>query len=100
AIKGRKTGNSILSKDDYNRLFSDAVLSDDDGDRYGYFWERNSSGLWGHTGGDPGVTTVMFVDESSDYGCIAFFNGYAPSGSFYRKVVETTLAAGKKLAKD
>lgn len=96
-INGMKNGNDILSAENYKRLMSDAVRLPDNDAGYGYFWKRMDSGLYGHTGGDPGITTVMFIDENNGFGHLAFFNGTAKETGFYRRVVNLLFKYGKKI---
>lgn len=49
---------------------------DDGSSSYGYFWETQESGYIGHSGGDPGIITLMFFDPMTKYGFVLFFNGY------------------------
>ena len=98
-INGMKNGNDILSAENYKRLMSDAVRLPDNDAGYGYFWKKMDSGLYGHTGGDPGITTVMFIDENNGFGHLAFFNGTAKEAGFYRMVVNLLFKYGKKVEK-
>lgn len=98
AMKGRQDGNQILSASDYNRLIENSVSVDED-ETYGYFWERTDDKYWGHTGGDPGVVTIMRANEASGYGFVMFFNGYAQNNSFYFQVGAALDGIGEKLAK-
>ena len=41
---------------------------------YGYFWEANPNGRFGHNGSDPGVLTLMYFFESANTGAIFFTN--------------------------
>ncbi len=96
-MQGRLRGNNVLSREAYNELFDAAVDAPSDGGKYGYFWEIGDDGFWGHTGGDPGVVTVMRVNEATGYGFVMFFNGYAQDNNFYRKVGNALVEMGEKL---
>ncbi|MEM8585551.1 MAG: serine hydrolase domain-containing protein, partial [Bacteroidota bacterium] len=58
------------------KAIMDNGVDDSDGGTYGYFWETQESGYIGHSGGDPGIITLMFFDPMTKYGFILFFNGY------------------------
>ncbi|PHI18887.1 hypothetical protein CEQ90_15710 [Lewinellaceae bacterium SD302] len=97
SIRGKREGNEILSREGYRELMEPVVQSDKGGDRYGYFWETMSSGFSGHSGGDPGIVTLMYVDPKTELGAIAFFNSSAAKKNAYAEVFRELIRAARKI---
>ncbi len=84
-IKGYSGEGTILSKGSYKELFkqqlSDSNFDERDtenpyNDEYnmGVFMGFSAKGNIGHSGGDPGVTTLMFFNAASKTGQLIFVN--------------------------
>jgi CubicO group peptidase (beta-lactamase class C family) len=99
-IAGLNRGSDLLSKRDYAALLERSVEIEAGGDRYGGFWEMTDSGFIGHTGGDPGIVTVMYLEKKTGWGQIVFFNGEAKDNDFYQEVFLKLLATSRKLTKN
>lgn len=98
-LKGLNAGNKILSQNGYQYITQAAVPIPDDEDSYGYFWEIMSSGYTGHSGGDPGIVTLMFYEPKAKVGMLAFFNGTLNGGNgIYREIFTSVIEAGNKVA--
>lgn len=97
-IEGLQKRGDLLSKADYEGLVQRAVEIEEGGDLYGGFWEQTDAGFMGHTGGDPGIVTVMYLEKKTGWGQIVFFNGEAPDTGFYREVLVELIKTSRKLA--
>jgi len=84
-IKGYSGMGSLLSKESYKELFktqlSDVHFQERDADspyndeyNMGVFMGFSAKGNIGHSGGDPGVTTLMFFNKNSLKGQLLFVN--------------------------
>ena len=71
-IKGVNGEGKVLSKESYTEMISkQSKLIDTD---YSIFWGHRKNGLIGHTGGDPGATTIMIYNPQTMKGVILFTN--------------------------
>lgn len=84
-IKGYSGNGSILSPESYQELFKEQLsdshfeernTDNDYNDEYnmGVFMGFSATGNIGHSGGDPGVTTLMFFNAESKAGQLIFVN--------------------------
>jgi CubicO group peptidase (beta-lactamase class C family) len=75
-ILKEETVRTMLSKEHFGRglCWSDATL-------------KNGDGAWGHSGGDPGISTQMLFRPSDLVGIIVFFNLDTP-GKASEEIVE------------
>jgi len=84
-IKGYDGKGSILSKESYQELFkeqlNDSHFEERDTDNpyndeynMGVFMGSSAKGNIGHSGGDPGVTTLMFFNPEAKTGQLFFVN--------------------------
>ena len=84
-IKGYDGKGSILSKESYQELFkeqlNDSHFEERDADNpyndeynMGVFMGFSAKGNIGHSGGDPGVTTLMFFNAEAKTGQLFFVN--------------------------
>lgn len=97
-IAGMESGNDILSREDYQSLLKNHVPAGDDKSSYGNFWEHMDSGFYGHSGGDPGIVTLMYINEKTGYGQLLFVNGSLEDQGFYMEVFKPLVRYGLKLA--
>ncbi|MEL7161265.1 MAG: serine hydrolase, partial [Bacteroidota bacterium] len=97
-IAGMQTGNDVLPREDYVRLLQNHVNTPKAGETYGNFWERISSDLYGHSGGDPGIVTLMYISEENGYGHVVFTSGTPSGENFYNKALIPLIRYGRKLA--
>ncbi|MEM7575214.1 MAG: serine hydrolase domain-containing protein [Bacteroidota bacterium] len=75
------------------------VRASGDGEQYGYFWETQDSGAIGHSGGDPGIITLMFFQPEIAHGFIVFFNGHpTDDGQVIGEVIDLIVAEVRKVA--
>ncbi len=95
-IAGRAVGNAALPAEGYARLFRDPVRVPGEEQTYGIFWEQLDSGFYGHTGGDPGIVTIMYVNAESGVGHLVFFNGHTKRPEMYMEVFRQVLKWGKR----
>lgn len=97
-IKGVNGEGTILSKDSYQEMIStQSKLIDID---YSIFWGHRRSGFIGHTGGDPGTTTILDFDPKTNKGVIVFTNYLIDSEDSqkqFAKTYRTLVAYMKKL---
>lgn len=98
AIRGYEEGNALLSHAGYQLIMSSKVKSEDDSESYGYFWEQMDPDYIGHSGGDPGIVTLMYFDKEAGYGAIIFMNGHPDTGEFINELIATALRYGKRLS--
>lgn len=86
-IKGSKGQGTILSDEGFKTMFS-VQLSGDDIYNTGIFWDLPSHNIFGHDGGDPGVTTRCSYNGERQRGLIFFSNveGTAESGPGINKI--------------
>jgi len=77
-IKGYNEQGILLNPQSYKTMLSPQFLLDPqkiiDEKSIGVFWSFRESGVIGHTGGNPGVTTFMFFNPESNIGMILFTN--------------------------
>jgi len=77
-IKGYMGAGQLLTRDSYNTLFTAQLKPDNflsfDGENEGIFIKFLPSGLIGHTGSDPGVSTYMFFNPETKTGKILLVN--------------------------
>ena len=97
-IKGMAAGNSILSQEDYQRLLKNHTRVPKDNESYGNFWARMDSGFYGHSGGDPGIVTLMYVNEKTGYGHLVFISGSPEDAGFFMEVFMPLIRYARKLA--
>lgn len=95
---GMQGRGDLLAERDYADLMQRSVQIEKGGDRYGGFWEMTDSGFIGHTGGDPGIVTVMYLEKKTGWGQIVFFNGEAKDQDFYMRVFLKLIGTSRKLA--
>ncbi len=96
-IKGMTTGNALLPAEDYARLISDTIRIPKDKSVYGYFMEHLDSGFYGHTGGDPGIGTIMYVNEANGVGHLMFFNGTPKDEGLFMEIFLPLVKYGRKV---
>lgn len=70
--EGNFLGTQILTPDSIEQLFA-AQIEDSDGQQHGLFWSLEGS-LAFHTGGDPGVATIVILDRKTKLGVIVLAN--------------------------
>lgn len=82
---GELKGARILSKETVDKMLSLQITGNDS---QGLCWQTfkfeslsGSNTLWGHTGGDPGITTYLFFHPVEKIGVITFQNN-ATGGTF------------------
>ncbi|MEM1359716.1 MAG: serine hydrolase domain-containing protein [Bacteroidota bacterium] len=97
-IEGMEKGNELLPKEGYQRWLADSVRVPGDEAVYGYFLERMDSGFYGHSGGDPGITTLMYINEENNYGHLVFISGTPQDGGFFLEALTALIRSGRKLA--
>lgn len=86
-IKGLNGEGKILSKDSYQEMVSkQSKLIDTE---YSIFWGYRRSGFIGHTGGDPGTTTILDFDPKTNRGVMVFTNYLIDSKDSQRQFIET-----------
>ena len=83
-ISGYNENGLVLSKESYNELYTPKLNNDihinrssgtyNDEYNMGVFMGMSSKGQIGHTGGDPGVATIMFFNSETKIGKILFVN--------------------------
>jgi CubicO group peptidase (beta-lactamase class C family) len=84
-IKGYEGNGTILNKDSYKELYRQQLTAKNFEDRddknpysesynVGIFMGFGYTGYIGHTGGDPGVGTIMFFDPKTKIGRILIIN--------------------------
>ncbi len=80
-IKGYSGEGTLINKKSYKELFTKQLNAEnfpgyDEEDEYneGIFMSFTSSGLIGHSGGDPGVSTFMFFNPNTKVGRILLVN--------------------------
>lgn len=84
-IKGYNGNGTILSKESYKEYFKQQLTGRnfeqrnannpyDESYNVGIFIGFGHSGFIGHTGGDPGVTTILFFDPKTNLGRIEILN--------------------------
>jgi len=83
-ISGFNEKGLVLSKESYNELYTPKLNNDihinrssstyNDEYNMGVFMGMSSKHQIGHTGGDPGVTTLMFFNSETKIGKILFVN--------------------------
>ncbi len=83
-ISGYNENGLVLSKESYNELYLPKLNNDihinrssstyNDEYNTGVFMGMSKKGQIGHTGGDPGVTTLMFFNSETKIGKILFVN--------------------------
>ncbi|MHC5209570.1 MAG: serine hydrolase domain-containing protein [Planctomycetota bacterium] len=73
---GQYAGTTILSQESAQALTTpqDPVLDPTQGLVF-YTWKISGRTVWGHGGGDQGVTTEMWFDPVTDIGVVALTNG-------------------------
>lgn len=89
-IKGFKGQGSILSNEGYKTMLSAQLAQQDNDNRFntGLFWDLPSHNIFGHDGGDPGVTTRTTYNGERQRGLIFFSNveGTKVSGPGINKI--------------
>lgn len=74
-IKGYKGQGTILSEEGYKTMFSEQWREGEDQEYYsGIFWNLPRQGVFGHDGGDPGVTTRTSYNGEKRRSLIFFCN--------------------------
>ena len=85
-IKGYSGNGTILSQESYNKIYSLQLTADnfaEERDKTNPYDDEYNSGIFmgftfsnniGHTGGDPGVSTLMFFNKENKIGRILFVN--------------------------
>ena len=83
-ISGYNENGLVLSKESYNELYTPKLNNDihinrssstyNDEYNMGVFMGMSSKDQIGHTGGDPGVATLMFFNSETKIGKILFVN--------------------------
>ena len=69
---GEYNGSRILKKETINKMLS---LQIENNDSQGLCWRKYKfNSLWGHSGGDPGITTYMVFNPKNKIGIITFQN--------------------------
>ncbi|WP_422082177.1 serine hydrolase domain-containing protein [Ulvibacterium sp.] len=82
---GEYNGKRILKKDTIDKMLSLQLKGNTSQGLCWHTYEFDSTSihhtLWGHTGGDPGITTYLFFNKADNTGIITFQNT-ATSGGF------------------
>jgi len=78
-IKGYNGMGKLISPNSYKLMLSTIYKEDssDENTEYaerGVFWEIRENGVIGHSGGNPGVTTLMYYSPEKEIGMILFAN--------------------------
>lgn len=71
-MKGYQGEDNVLSAKSYDEMLKENIHFGK-----GIFWNvkvANKDNFIGHSGGDPGVTTLMFFEKESNYGYVFFSN--------------------------
>ena len=94
---GELDGTRILQADTVAQMLrvQDAELDDEQG----LVWFREQhrgSTLWGHDGGDPGVSTKMAFRPSDGVGYVLLMNGEARGRGTERRLVERLMSIGAR----
>ncbi|MFY0624900.1 MAG: beta-lactamase family protein [Reichenbachiella sp.] len=71
-IRGSMGKGAVLKRESYQELFQPQLENEEHNE--GIFMSLPPSGLVGHSGGDPGVSTFMFFDPKTKNGRILFAN--------------------------
>lgn len=79
---GKRNGKRILKKQTVDKMLSLQLAGNK---HQGLTWQNqalaNGTNLWGHSGGDPGITTFLFFNPINKIGVITFQNA-ATGGTF------------------
>lgn len=68
-------------------------------ENYGYFWESKGSNVIGHSGGDPGIVTLMYYNTNIEMGAIFFTNTNAIGNRKATKQIKAAWSAMRKYQK-
>jgi len=92
-IKSYQVGTDLLSKEAALKLITPEFISEEENG--GIFWSQNKSGLYGHTGGDPGITSFLFFNHETGIGRIMFINQFAETKEIVSQLrtIWTTMGA-------
>jgi len=70
--KGQLNGQQILTPESIETLFS-PLITDDEGSSHGLFWEVEDALIY-HSGGDPGVSTLIILNRETQIGIVVLAN--------------------------
>lgn len=96
---GQFEGKAFLSGDQVKSMLEVQPFGGHGDRKYGLFWTSRVFTdylLIGHTGGDPGVSTIMYFDPARHIGIIAFTNGDG-EGAHLAQLVEAALSSADQL---
>ncbi len=77
-IRGYNGEDNLITANSYNQMLQQNIYNDN-----GVFWhvkELDNENFIGHTGGDPGISTIAFFDKRNNLGFICFSNTNTESG--------------------
>jgi len=95
-IKGFKGKGTLIEEQSYNEAFTGVLteeqLAQRGNDDCGVFFNVTDSNRIGHSGGDPGITTIMYFDAKTGIGCYIQVNS-----EFNKKGTQNIIAIWNKL---